>query len=148
MVYFQTKNPNLGKFLMALYWKMLIYTKLPFVIFYGHLGYFMTIWYILCSFGIFYDHLVYIMFIWYIFSSFGIMCIENSGNPDSDDSEAKQNRSIGDPKDYAKSGGSFFSRGRCYDHNFGRFLQIFGEKNGVFSQNQCYDQILAKIAVV
>jgi hypothetical protein len=30
MVYFQTKNPNLGKFLMALEWKMLVY--------------FMTIW--------------------------------------------------------------------------------------------------------
>jgi hypothetical protein len=27
--------------------------------------------------------------------------------------------------------------GRCYDHNFLRFLAIFGEKNGVFLKNQC-----------
>jgi hypothetical protein len=30
--------------------------------------------------------------------------------------------------------------GRCYDHNFLRFLPIFGEKIGVFLKNQCYDQ--------
>jgi hypothetical protein len=29
-------------------------------------------------------------------------------------------------------------RGRCYDHNFLRFLTIFGEKIGVFLKNQCY----------
>jgi hypothetical protein len=29
--------------------------------------------------------------------------------------------------------------GRCYDHNFQRFLPIFGEKIGVFLKNQCYD---------
>jgi hypothetical protein len=29
--------------------------------------------------------------------------------------------------------------GGCYDHNFLRFLTIFGEKNGVFLKNQCYD---------
>jgi hypothetical protein len=34
--------------------------------------------------------------------------------------------------------------GRCYDHNFLRFLPIFGEKNGVFLKNQCYDNIFAK----
>jgi hypothetical protein len=32
--------------------------------------------------------------------------------------------------------------GRCYDHNFLRFLPIFGEKIGVFLKNQCYDPIL------
>jgi hypothetical protein len=37
-------------------------------IFYGHLGYFMTIWYIYCSFSTFY-------------SGFGIMYPEKSGNP-------------------------------------------------------------------
>jgi hypothetical protein len=52
MVYFQTKNPNLGKFWRALDWKMLIY--------------FMAIWNILWRFGIFYDHLVHFIFIWYI----------------------------------------------------------------------------------
>jgi hypothetical protein len=31
--------------------------------------------------------------------------------------------------------------GRCYDHNFLRFLPIFGEKIGVFLKNQCYDLI-------
>jgi hypothetical protein len=30
-----------------------------------------------------------------------------------------------------------------YDHNFQRFLPIFGEKFGVFLTNQCYDQIFA-----
>jgi hypothetical protein len=34
-------------------------------------------------------------------------------------------------------------RGRCYDHNFLRFLTIFSEIIGVFLKNQCYDQICA-----
>jgi hypothetical protein len=67
MVYFQTKNPNLGKFLMALDWKMLIYV--------------MSIWYILRTFRIFYDHWVHFVIIRYIFSGFGIMHQEKSGNP-------------------------------------------------------------------
>jgi hypothetical protein len=46
----------------------------PFGIFYGDLGYFMTIWYILYSFGTFCIHLVH-------FSGFGIMHQEKSGNP-------------------------------------------------------------------
>jgi hypothetical protein len=46
MVYFQTKNPNLGKFGRVLQWKMLVY--------------FMAIWYILRSFGIVCGVLVYI----------------------------------------------------------------------------------------
>jgi hypothetical protein len=33
--------------------------------------------------------------------------------------------------------------GRCYDHNFLRFLTIFGETIGVFLENQCYDQDFA-----
>jgi hypothetical protein len=67
MVCFQTKNPNLGKFLRALDWKTLIF--------------FMAIWNILWRFGIFYGHLVHFVFIWYIFSRFGIMYQEKSGNP-------------------------------------------------------------------
>jgi hypothetical protein len=67
MVHFQTKSPNLGKFVSALDWKMLIY--------------FMSICNILWTFGIFYDHLVHYVFIWYIFSGFGIMNQEKSGNP-------------------------------------------------------------------
>jgi hypothetical protein len=31
--------------------------------------------------------------------------------------------------------------GRCYDHNYLRFLPIFGEKIGVFLKNHCYDPI-------
>jgi hypothetical protein len=42
MVCFQTKNPNLGKFWIALYWKMLIY--------------FMAICNISMTFGVFKDH--------------------------------------------------------------------------------------------
>jgi hypothetical protein len=38
MVCFQTKNPNLGKFLRALHGKMLVYFM------YGHLEYFKDIW--------------------------------------------------------------------------------------------------------
>jgi hypothetical protein len=45
MVYFQTKNPNLGKFLRALERKMFVY--------------FMVIWDILWPFSIFYGNLVY-----------------------------------------------------------------------------------------
>jgi hypothetical protein len=53
IVYFQTKNPNLGQFCRALHWKMLTY--------------FMAIGNILPTFVILYDHLVQFMFIWYIF---------------------------------------------------------------------------------
>jgi hypothetical protein len=56
MVCFQTKNPNLGKF-----WRVLL-RKL--------LEYCMTIWSILRSLKIFYGHLVYFVAIWYIFSPF------------------------------------------------------------------------------
>jgi hypothetical protein len=68
MVYFQTQNPNLGKFWRVLDGKMLLYL--------------MAIWNVLWTFGIFYDHLVHFVFIWYIFSGFGIMHQEKSGNPD------------------------------------------------------------------
>jgi hypothetical protein len=51
--YFQTKNPNLGKF-----WGTI--PRLENVdIFYGHLEYLMAIGNILRTFGILYDHLVY-----------------------------------------------------------------------------------------
>jgi hypothetical protein len=54
MVRFQTKNPNLGKFWNAFYWKMLIY--------------FMANWNILLRFGECYGHLVHFVSIWYIFT--------------------------------------------------------------------------------
>jgi hypothetical protein len=57
MVCFQTENPNLGKFLRALEWKIMVY--------------FMVIWYISRSFGIFHGHLVYFKVIWYILKPFG-----------------------------------------------------------------------------
>jgi hypothetical protein len=44
MVYFQTKNPDLGKIWWALEWKML--------------SYFMAIWNILLPFGLIYGRLV------------------------------------------------------------------------------------------
>jgi hypothetical protein len=86
MVYFQTKNPNAGKFWRALEWKRLVYSIViwnilwPLGIFYGHLVYFMAIWYILWPFGIFYGHLYILrhfgnfVAIWYIFPQFGILC--------------------------------------------------------------------------
>jgi hypothetical protein len=67
MVYFQTENPNLGKFWRALDWKMLIN--------------FTDNCTTLQTFGIFYDHLVIFVFVWYIFSGVGIMNQEKSGNP-------------------------------------------------------------------
>jgi hypothetical protein len=41
MVYFQTKNPNFGKFLRVLQWTLLVY----FMAIYVHLVYFMAVWY-------------------------------------------------------------------------------------------------------
>jgi hypothetical protein len=58
MVFFQTKNPHLGKFWRALEWKMLVY------IIHAHLEYITAIWYMLWSFGNFVE-------IWTIFSTFG-----------------------------------------------------------------------------
>jgi hypothetical protein len=52
MVCFQTKNPNLGKFLRVLQWKMT-------VIFYGHLVHFTVFCFILWTFGIVRGNLVY-----------------------------------------------------------------------------------------
>jgi hypothetical protein len=40
------------------------------------------------------------------------------------------------------------TRGRCYDHNFLRFLTIFGGKIGVFFKNQCYVQNFAYFSFV
>jgi hypothetical protein len=59
MVSFQTKNPKLGKFWRALCRlenadKKRGYILWAFGIFDRHLGYFMTIWYILCSIGTFF----------------------------------------------------------------------------------------------
>jgi hypothetical protein len=67
MVYSQTKNTLQGKFWKALDGKMLIYILWPFGKFYRNVGYFMTIWYILCSSGTFFR--------------FCIMYREKSGNP-------------------------------------------------------------------
>jgi hypothetical protein len=53
MFYFQTKNPNLGKFWRALEWKMLVH--------------FMTIWNILRPFDVINGRLVWFVVIWYIF---------------------------------------------------------------------------------
>jgi hypothetical protein len=60
MVYFQTKNYNLGKFWKACQWKMSVFLRLN---------------------GIFYGHLVHFVVIWYIFLRFGTLYREKSGNP-------------------------------------------------------------------
>jgi hypothetical protein len=68
MVYFQTKNPNLGKFWRALELKMLVY--------------FVVIWNILRPFDILYGHYVgNVVVIWHIFHRSGILCQEKAGNP-------------------------------------------------------------------
>jgi hypothetical protein len=67
MAYFQTKNPNLGKFWRVLQWKMFVY--------------YLSVWSILRLFGIFCGPLVYFMAIWYIFSRSGVLYNEKSGNP-------------------------------------------------------------------
>jgi hypothetical protein len=64
MVYFQTQNPNLGKF----------WSVLDVAIFYVHFEYFIDIWDILRPFGTFCGH-------WVLFHFFGIMYQEKSGNP-------------------------------------------------------------------
>jgi hypothetical protein len=64
MVYFQTKNRNLGEFWRAFQWKMCVYFMV----------YFTSIWYILWPFGIFCSNLVY-------FPCVGKLYQEKSGNP-------------------------------------------------------------------
>jgi hypothetical protein len=63
MVYFQNKNPNLGKFLRALGWKMLEYL-MPI------LEYIMAIWYILWSF----DNFVVVSY----FFPFLVYCVKKN----------------------------------------------------------------------
>jgi hypothetical protein len=66
MVYFQTKNPNLGKFWRVLQWKML--------------AYFMVIWSILLPICIF-RAIWSILWSWFIFPCFGLLYQEKFGNP-------------------------------------------------------------------
>jgi hypothetical protein len=67
VAYFQTKNPDLGKFWRVLPWEMLVY--------------FMVIWSILLPFGIFCGPLTYFIVICNISSFFGMLHQEKSGNP-------------------------------------------------------------------
>jgi hypothetical protein len=67
MVYFQTKNSNLGKFWRVLQWNFLVY--------------FMVIWSILRPFDKCCGHLFCFVVMWYIFPTFGILHHEISGNP-------------------------------------------------------------------
>jgi hypothetical protein len=46
-----------------------------------NIGNFKTIWSILWPLEIFFGHLVYFVVIWYIFPHFGILYQEKSGNP-------------------------------------------------------------------
>jgi hypothetical protein len=69
MAYYQTKNPDLGKFQRVLQWKIFVgrYITWPFDLLYGYLVYFVAIWYMLWLFDIFFR--------------FGMLCEEKSGNP-------------------------------------------------------------------
>jgi hypothetical protein len=67
--YFQTKNPNLGKFWRVLRSEMLLY--------------FTAILSILRPFCIFHGPLVYLKVICYLFPRFGMLYQEKSGNPES-----------------------------------------------------------------
>jgi hypothetical protein len=58
--------------------------------------------------------------------------------------DEKINKNQKDPELASQPGNLFYNtRGRCYDHNFLRFVPIFGEKIGVFLKNQSYDKIFA-----
>jgi hypothetical protein len=59
MVYFQTKNPNLGKFWRVLQWKMSVY----FMDIWSILR---TFWHISLPYGIFCGNLVYFPPFWYV----------------------------------------------------------------------------------
>jgi hypothetical protein len=61
------KNFNLGKF-----WRVFLREILEYL---------MTIWSILRPLEIFYGHLEYFVVIWYIYPRFGILDQEKSGNP-------------------------------------------------------------------
>jgi hypothetical protein len=69
MVYFPTKNPNLGKFWKVLQWTMMVFLG-PFCLFYGQMVYLLS-GQLVCTF---YAHLIY-------FSRFGMLYREKSGNP-------------------------------------------------------------------
>jgi hypothetical protein len=75
MVYFQTKNPNLGKLWRVLKWNMSVYYVC------GHSVYFMVIWCILWSFSICCGHFLHFMAIWHIFPRVSMLYQEKSGNP-------------------------------------------------------------------
>jgi hypothetical protein len=82
MAYFQTKNPNLGKFGSVFQWKMFVNfvamhsISLPFRILYGHSVYFVVI-------------LAY-------FSGFGLLYREKSGSPECE--VKSQLRLLGQPR--------------------------------------------------
>jgi hypothetical protein len=73
-LHFHTKKYQFGYFGRPLGYNMSVYIFNVLGIFYGHLVYFVAIWYILWSFGIFCGHLVYFVAIWYILWPFGIFC--------------------------------------------------------------------------
>jgi hypothetical protein len=74
MVYFQTKNPYLGKFWRKLEWKC------------GY-TYIVDIWPILRPFGIFHSHLVHFAVIWYIFPVLVCCAKKNLATPDTSRTE-------------------------------------------------------------
>jgi hypothetical protein len=79
MVYYQTNNPNLGKFWRVLQLKMLVYFMAflsifrPCGIFYGNLESSLPFWYIFPRFGMLLHVLVYYSTFWFITPRFGIL---------------------------------------------------------------------------
>jgi hypothetical protein len=69
MAYFQTKNPDLGKFWRVLQWKMLVFYMAIWV-------YFIAIWY-------FCGHYVY-LWLFGVFFRYGMVYQAKSGNPAAD----------------------------------------------------------------
>jgi hypothetical protein len=117
MVYFQTKNRNLGKLWRVLRWKMLVY--------------FTAIWYVLWSFGIFYGHLVYFVVIWYIFPRFGTLYQEKSGNPGIGSRGRGKKVSLWGEKKFAPFFAAFF----CLVHASSRSSIKVGETKTRFTHN-------------
>jgi hypothetical protein len=105
--YFQTKNPNLGKFWRVLQWKMSIHVR--------------AIWYIVPPFGIFYGRWVYSLVIWYIFPRFGMLYQDKSGSLDQLRAEET---ATGDRRLHVGFSQRFFCSiwDRCYD-----FKNIFAD---------------------
>jgi hypothetical protein len=136
MVYFQTKNPNLGKFCRVLQWMMLVY--------------FMSVSSILQPYAVICFHLVYFKVCFFPFGYFVPRKIwqpcfrEQLGKLVQRQTESWKCTFDLSTKSVGQKHLLRLFCLQCYDHNFRRFLPIFVEKVGIFLENQCYDHMFAK----